>query len=441
MTDAESTLVVLLIALVAVPFVTVGRPRSIFRFFAPPFMVSLFFLVYFLVGPLSVLISGDTFLLGTDMRAVFKPAWLAATVGLSAIWAGYYAPIGLMVARRFRSSDIDLHRYRACAMLFTAIGCASLIGWLALSGEVLEILGTAFGRAPQTIFEEAARFNYLYLGMSLAFVGIFMGLAVRTMSMPLALALLMPVVLVFAAIGFRSRLVFALGGLTVIMHLRRGSRPKIWLLSLLLAGLLITFGLLGTTRQYYTGIDLSRLADRSAVELYRDSLGETNTFFALGAVMDVVPATYGFAGFDPLYNALIMPVPRFVWPAKPYPEYLSVIPTAIGTEAAAHAGMALPFIGEYYVGFGFPGIVVMCFIFGIACRTLWVWYCQNPTDPTMMVIYALALPFIYYAMSRGYLAQVFSDFCFTLLPALVARRLCTPSASRKAATKLLPIAG
>ena len=48
-----------------------------------------------------------------------------------------------------------------------------------------------------------------------------------------------------------------------------------------------------------------------------------------------------------------------------------------------------------------------------------------------MVIYALALPFIYYAMSRGYLAQVFSDFCFTLLPALVARRLCTVSATEQ----------
>ena len=36
---------------------------------------------------------------------------------------------------------------------------------------------------------------------------------------------------------------------------------------------------------------------------------------------------------------------------------------------------------------------------------------------------ALALPFIYYAMSRGYLAQVFSDFCFTVLPALVATAL------------------
>ena len=129
-------------------------------------------------------------------------------------WAGPYVPVGLMVASRFHSSDIDLYRYRACGMLFTALGCRILIGWLALSGEVLQILGTPFGRAPQTIFEEAPKFNYLYLGMSLAFVGMFMGLATRTMSMPLVLALLMPVVLVFAAIGFRNRLAFALGGLT-----------------------------------------------------------------------------------------------------------------------------------------------------------------------------------------------------------------------------------
>ena len=277
MTDAESTLVVLLIALVAVPFVTVGRPRLIFRFFAPPSMVSLFFLVYFLVGPLSVLISGDTFLPEPIWRAVFKPAWLAATVGLSAIWAGYYAPNRPDGARRFRFSDIGLHRYRACAMLFTAIGCASLLDGSRCLARCWKFWGPRSAALHRRSLRKQPGPIIRYLGMSLAFVGIFMALAVRSMSMPLALALLMPVVLVFAAIGFRSRLVFALGGLTVIMQLRRGSRPKIWLLSLLLAGLLITFGLLGTTRQYYTGIDLSRLADRSAVELYRDSLGETNT--------------------------------------------------------------------------------------------------------------------------------------------------------------------
>ena len=61
--------------------------------------------------------------------------------------------------------------------------------------------------------------------------------------------------------------------------------------------------------------------------------------------MEVVPANYGFTAFNPLYYALIMPVPRFGLAGEAHPEYLSLIPTAIGTEAAVHAGMALPFIG------------------------------------------------------------------------------------------------
>ena len=47
--------------------------------------------------------------------------------------------------------------------------------------------------------------------------------------------------------------------------------------------------------------------------------------------MDVVPRQYGFVGFDPLYYALILPIPRFMWEAKPVPEYLELIPAAIGT--------------------------------------------------------------------------------------------------------------
>src|ERR1700730_9443242 len=89
----EYFLVGALCFLVAVPFLWLGRKESVFWLFAPPSMISLFFLIYFLLGPISAIAFDTTFLLGRDMRPLFLYAWMAGVVALASIWAGYYLPI------------------------------------------------------------------------------------------------------------------------------------------------------------------------------------------------------------------------------------------------------------------------------------------------------------------------------------------------------------
>jgi hypothetical protein len=311
--DTEILLVVSLILLVTLPFVPLLRGRSMFWLFAPPSMISLFFLVYFLIGPLSALALDKTIFVGADMRTVFQPAWLAGTVGLLAIWIGYYSPIAGLIIGRVRPTNFDLNRFHACGLVLTFVGCLSVIVWITFSGSVLDILGMSFGIAPRTEFQEPPRWSYFYLGMSLVFVGVFIQLSLRRISITAALAFLLPLSLVFLSIGFRYRLVFMLGGVTLLMHMRRSRPPRASTLAVIMLSLLIAFGLMGLTRQYNRGLDVARLSDLSWEDIYLGSLADTNTIFALVDVMDVLPRQYSFVGFEPLYYSLILPNPRFMW--------------------------------------------------------------------------------------------------------------------------------
>ncbi|MBL0141392.1 MAG: O-antigen polysaccharide polymerase Wzy [Betaproteobacteria bacterium] len=417
----ETFLVFILSALVVLPFLRSRRAQSIYWVFSPASMISLFFLVYFLVGPLSAIAFDDTFFLARDMRPLFANAWLAGVVGLMAIWAGYFSPAGKMIVGKAKKRDINADRYYKSGVLITSLGYVCVLIWVLFSGRVLDIFGAELGSTPGTEFEEVTRVSYFYHGMSLVFVGVFIQLSVKRMSLLLAAVTLIPISLMFVSIGFRYRLLFVLGGLTLILHLRSGKSPRLWILAIVATSLLVMFGIVGMARSYYGGLDFANLYGRSWSDLYLGTLGETNTFYVLGAVMDVVPTDYDFVGLQPFYYALILPIPRFMWAAKPFPEYLNLITEAIGTSAAISAGSAWPYMGEHYVAFGWSGMVIMCILLGIACRTVWLWYCKFPRDPTLMTIYCLFFPFTYYVLSRGYLAQEFQDFCFTLLPAMLAR--------------------
>lgn len=432
----EYFIVGVLIFLVALPFLKAGLRENVFWVFSPASMISLFFLIYFLVGPLSAIVFDDTFFLGRDMRPLFSSAWVAGVIGLLAIWTGYYSPAAKMILARSQPMEIDSDRFYKCGVVITAVGYVCVLIWVTFSGRVLEIFGTEIGSTPNTQFEEAVKFSYFYHGMSLVFVGVFIQLAVKRISLSLAIALLVPISLIFISIGFRYRILFVLGGLTLILHLRKKTAPRYWMLFLIAASLFVVFGIVGMARQYYGGLDFSNLSDRSWIDLWMGTLGETNTFYVLGAVMDIVPSSYDFVGMQPFYYALILPIPRFIWEAKPFPEYLHLITEAIGTTAAISAGSAWPFLGEYYVAFGWTGMLIACLVLGIMCRVVWNLYCKYPSDPGLMVIYSLAFPFIYYVLSRGYLAQELQDFCFTLLPALIARRISSMRVRNKQALRV-----
>jgi hypothetical protein len=68
--------------------------------------------------------------------------------------------------------------------------------------------------------------------------------------------------------------------------------------------------------------------------------------------MDAMPQKHPFLGFEVIYNAVIKPIPRAVFPGKP--EGLSVsIEEIVGAEGWT---VAVTYVGESYMAAGWFGV-------------------------------------------------------------------------------------
>jgi oligosaccharide repeat unit polymerase len=85
----------------------------------------------------------------------------------------------------------------------------------------------------------------------------------------------------------------------------------------------------------------------------------------ISRLTEVFPNPIGFLGFEIPYNAIIRPIPRLLWPGKP--EGLST-----GIEDALGAGdsvtLSCTFVGEAYMSYGFPAVLIFSLLFGAAAE-------------------------------------------------------------------------
>lgn len=424
MSGEELTLVFsigVLIGLILTDGISSKDPHQLF---SPLPVFALFFLFYFLLGPLIAVANDNTFFVGRDFRSLFVEAWLAGFVSLLAIWFGYSNPVVASFSSR-PFEIVNLPRFVRIGQAFLLFGVVSTLVWLTYAGVVLNIFGTTIGGELAVDLEQASRVNYFYHGMNLVFIGTFMLLAADAIPRSLAVAALLFITLVFVAIGFRYRLLIIFGCAFILWFLRTNRRPHPAFILVLAVFAFVSFGLIGQTRSYFSGLDLAAVADVDSVDVALGVLSETNIFFSFAALLDAVPNSMAYKGLDAVKYVFILPIPRFLWEAKPFPDYLAAIPFALGTKQSEGAGSATPLIAEFYLAYGWIGMVIGSLAVGVVARIIWTAFVASRANIAMQVTYALMAPFFLYAMSRGYLAQVVQDFMFLVAPALVAFVSCS----------------
>lgn len=123
--------------------------------------------------------------------------------------------------------------------------------------------------------------------------------------------------------------------------------------------------------------------------------------------------------FNPLIEVIVQFIPRFLFPQKDLYGHLEQIAYGIAlSEHSVRSGTTVPFFGEYYAMFGWPGIFVGTLIFTVValkiinlCGSLSVTYRQYLLSVSLISLYAG-----YYYYSRGSIAQIFKGGIFILLP-------------------------
>lgn len=146
----------------------------------------------------------------------------------------------------------------------------------------------------------------------------------------------------------------------VIWFIYRRPRLANWFPTIMAAGTLIVFPLLGQTRRE---VALDNLTWNSVRRAYFQ--GSFDAYQMLGAIVDYANVN-GVSWGRQFLGALFFWVPRSIWPDKP-----------IGTGARVATDLGLPFTnlsaplwGEAYLNFGVVGVLIAFFILGWVLRMI-----------------------------------------------------------------------
>jgi oligosaccharide repeat unit polymerase len=394
--------------------------RSYMHFWSPMTVLTIIFIYYSVVGPLWAISTDNTYDRLLNLREFYPLAFWGALTLLVSFATGFgigrsSMPLNFTVNYRegmLREYGIKLSLIGF--ILFT-ISTGGNVGRLInpLDAEVVEQVGGSFG-------------NYLGLSLNFLIPGaclLFLHYVSTKRGFILLLVVLLITTGIFVSIGFRYRLVLLFGSLAISYFLYVRRRPNI-ILSLLSVALFVTLmGIINITRQYGQGLDTTLLERQAAKDSYYESgLRESLIFQTSGAMIGVVPEKHPHAGLTPIISTVLFPIPRSLYPEKKSAEYLFNALDAIYGKKYSQ-GSAVMAYGEYYLAFGWFGIIAGGLITGWLCRRLWNWYLSNPTNPMHICAYAVSISYLYVVVSRGYLPQVTMLFFFTVFPIIVVLRL------------------
>ena len=104
----------------------------------------------------------------------------------------------------------------------------------------------------------------------------------------------------------------------------------------------------------------------SLAERHYDTLFIDHNMVSLSKLIEVFPSSFDYLGFEIPINAIIRPIPRFLWPSKP--EGLSItIESALGVTSPGMT-ISCTYIGEAYMAGGLFAVLFFSLCFGSAAE-------------------------------------------------------------------------
>ena len=226
--------------------------------------------------------------------------------------------------------------------------------------------------------------------------------------------LLIPVWLIFITMifsGSRGRIIIGVISILIMWH----SYPKVRkvrylpLVSIMVL-LFLGFSIMDKTRNYGGGIDLEAASSLQMNDI-KNGAQENYTVYQYSInCMDKAHYTGARYYFEPIITALLMPLPRALFPWKPDASYMKQFETQILGNTDSGAAY-LNFV-ESYLSFGWFGVVFWAFVLGWCSKKIWSNYDRNRNHLGAIVLLCVFDGLVYMIISRGYLAQSFSSLLY-----------------------------
>ncbi len=400
-------------------------PASIFR---PTVILSVILAYYCLLGPLQGLGSAGWQFGPVNLRQGMVWGWAGAIVFYASVLAGFYGLKPWAGATRPGSQLPVEWSFRM----------GRLLNWVGF-GLYLMVLGPAAlvqlnPFAASSISEEFQGWGFAaFLGVLNPLLSFSLNLLIPGTLLLLAVAIsrrrgwievlvwTLVAMGLYTTSGFRWRIAVLLVPMAILWYLCRQRRPQLIVIAALAAGLIGLAGFIGLTRSYGSGLTVDSAVDLSPASVLESGLFESKVFYTTGGVMQQSPERYPFVGITPLVGVVSILIPRAIWPEKPGAEYGNNATNVLLGPGLSRGAAFLGF-AEYYLMFGWPSLIAMSVFLGWLLRSLYAWFLVHRSDTSVQVAYVVASCFLYVVVSRGYLAQVFLLFSFTVLPIFLLRR-------------------
>lgn len=236
----------------------------------------------------------------------------------------------------------------------------------------------------------------------------------------ISILMLLITLLTFVTQGSRYRIVILLIAGATTYYLKNREKPNLLLWSAFGVVFFLAMGVIEITRNYSRGLDISKLESYELSDIGSNAQNETKVFLFSGRVIDEVSKNSDYIYFEPIITAILMPIPRAYFPQKPDGAYLDDVQEIVFGNS--DMGAAFMFYAEYYYAFGWIGIVIMSFVFGLICKYFYLNYRYNPNSLVPILALAIFNGCVYMFITRGYLAQhVFTFFYFLVIPLWVLK--------------------
>lgn len=398
------------------------RARWRLAWFQPPVVLSVVFIYYTVLGPLQAISQGEWFDRGINLRYGFAIAWQGAAVAFASFLVGF----GLLRQRLPQQKVSTSFNPRQALRLGRTINLIGLALFALITGpRLLILLNPLTARLADEVssgFDLGPFANYAGLAINLLIPGILLMAAalVKTRSNPTELVLwFVAAAGIYTTLGFRYRLALLLSGILLLWFLARGRQPSALVVIPSMISLLAMAGLIGLTRAYGQGLDLTVVEGMGFWEFVLAGVGEAGIFLTSGGVMTLVPSEIPYAGMTPLINTLLFPIPSALLPGKDSADYLIKATSGVYNSSVHNAGAAFLNYAEYFLMGGWPALIAGYLLLGWLCRRLWLWFISRQQEPIAQVTYVCAVVYLYVVVSRGYLPQMVMLFAFTVLPLFI----------------------
>lgn len=416
----EITLLTLLGVLLVAPILLPVLRGSTIEVLQPLHVFLAGYAMFLFVRPLYILVYEDFRFLNSRLGggpSMIVPALLYAIVGLVACYGGYYSPLGGRCAAALAPpmEQVSARKIRDWGLGVILIGglLYSLFLWQSRS-----MAGNPYHQSTA----------YFYLGIDLAGAGLFITFFwIRTVRNPAPKLLYAGAAIcacvLFASMGSRYRLVYLVLSLYAGYHLFSKSRPRWGVALLSVPSALVVVAAIGWLRggaRQITADAWQKYDLVGSLHRFFSSSGDLTAFDVLTKILREVPGTLPYQSGHTLLGILTQPIPRLLWPDKPLPTE-TVVNRALFAESGPvriGSGWAWTMPGGFHIEFGLAGVLLGMFLFGVLCRTLWVYHRNHDTVMSQMIL-AVSLPAILLFQRGGITVNDTTWYLIYLVPVLL----------------------